>query len=49
MLLRNSSASLWYRFKMVKAKPFSAFLVHPWAISEPILRKTCDDSLVYVW
>jgi hypothetical protein len=29
MLLRNSSASLWYRFKMVKAKPFSAFLVHP--------------------
>jgi hypothetical protein len=25
---------LWYRFKIVKAKSFSEFLSHPWAISE---------------
>jgi hypothetical protein len=28
-----------------KPNPFSVFCVHPWAFSEPILCKTCDDNL----
>jgi hypothetical protein len=35
---------LWYICKS-KPKPFSVFSAQPWAFSEPILRKTCDDSL----
>jgi hypothetical protein len=34
--LRNSSQSLWYRFKKSKPKLFSAFYAHVWAFSEPI-------------
>jgi hypothetical protein len=37
---------LWYSSKKSKPKPFSAFSAHPWAFSEPILRKNCD-TLVY--
>jgi hypothetical protein len=35
---------LW---KKSKPKLFSAFCAHPWAFSEPVLRKTCD-SLAYL-
>jgi hypothetical protein len=34
---------LRYRSKMLKPKPFSASCAHPWAFSEPILRKTFDS------
>jgi hypothetical protein len=41
MWLRNSSSSMWYHSKKSKPKPFSAFCVHPWAFSEPMLHTTC--------
>jgi hypothetical protein len=36
---------LWYRSKKSKSKSFCAFGAHPWAFSEPAMRKTCGDSL----
>jgi hypothetical protein len=41
---------LWFRSKKSRPKQFSALCAHPWAFSEPMLRKTCDrigcDNLV---